>query len=729
MTRSLVPVGEHRPAAEIPAEPAPVEPTRAATSGAVAAAGGCLVVGLAALAGAASVGLPLLAPAVAAAVLAVPLLLLRPVAVLVLVTVAEVGNLSTVGSLNGLPGGETALLGFAILAVLVAWRRGEIRPGWSPLVVICLLYLMAQAVSALANQDVDPSLTPAANQETNLSAVLATAKALVWPLVVGLLLLVSRRAPHAIARAIALTLALLAAVTMVNEFVLGNATDLFGLSNVPLVDEVGAVTARHAGPQEDANFWARVLVLGVPFALSLAQMAGGVVRKLAWLGVAGVICGGIVLTGSRGALLATFVVGLVWALLAGGKWAKSVLLAPVAGALVLLIPGVGSRLSTLSLLGTSDGLAVVDPSLEGRLAAQQVAFEVMVDNPVLGVGPGNFLAITEGYLTRLGLDTLPLAPHNQYLEAAAEGGLFGLMAWLLVLGGAVLVALRARRLARAGGPAVAREAPVALSNAVLAALAGWAVASVFLHLASFRTFLFVAAIGAALDIRARRRVDELGLQPGTDEESEPDLEGAVSGRSAARGFRYATAVLIVLIVIGSAALWNGAGSPTRTFSASTAMQLVAVDEGGSESPAYDLDTLSRTGLVRTLAGILANPRFADEGRDRVAAGGTDVEDVTVEVTGSVRSALVVVTATAPEAGLAAAVAQETRRAGMDYLNAISPLYGVRDFDYFPVIEENRPSYDRRWAFVPLGVAALLALEWLVSAVRRARTRVPAEPLG
>lgn len=720
MTRTAAPADVSRPAAESSVRPSTGSSGRGAGIGAVAAAVACLGVGVAVLAGTAALGLPLLAPAAALALLAVPLLLVRPVAVLVLVTFAEFANLSTVAAENGLPGGETAALVFAALAALLAWQRGQVRPGWSPLVVVVLLYLLAQTVSALANQDIDPSLTPAADSETNLTAVLETAKALLWPLVVGMLLLVRGRAPQAMARAIALTLAVLATLTMVQEFVLGNATSLGGLSNVPLIADVGGATARHAGPQGDANFWGRVLVLGLPFALSLTQMAGRASARLGWLAAAAAICGGIVLTGSRGALLAAFLVGVIWALLAGGRWAKAVLFAPVVGALALFVPGVGSRLATLSLLGTSDSLEVVDPSLEGRLAAQQVALEVLVDHPVLGVGPGNFLAVTEGYLSRLGLDTLPLAPHNQYLEAAAEGGLLGLTAWLLVLGGGFLVALRARLLARSGGPAVAREAPLPLSNAVLAALAGWAVASVFLHLATFRTLLFVIALGAALDIRARRQAEELRLQP------DPE-QGAGAGRLATspraasprgRWLRYTAAGLAGLLVLGAAALWNAAGPQERTWSASSSMQLVSVDEGRSNSPAYDLDTLSRTGLVRTLAGIVASPRFAEEGLARVAAYPVDVEGVTVEVTGSVQSALVVVTATGPNPDVAGFVAEETRAAASGFLNSISPLYGVRNVAGEPVVEENEPSYDRRWALVPLGVAGLVVVGLLVSVVRR-----------
>jgi hypothetical protein len=106
----------------------------------------------------------------------------------------------------------------------------------------------------------------------------------------------------------------------------------------------------------------------------------------------------------------------------------------------------------------------------------------------------------------------------------------------------------------------------------------------------------------------------------------------------------------------------------------------------------------------------------------VAAYPVDVDDVTVEVTGSVQSALVVVTATGPNPDVAGFVAEETRAAAAGFLDSISPLYGVRDVAGEPVIEEREPYYDRRWALVPLGVAGLLVGGLLVSVVRDHRRK-------
>jgi len=635
----------------------------------------------------------------------------RPVAFLVVATVVEVGNLSGVAALNGVPKLETALLGLALLAVGLAWLRGEVRPASSPLLVAGLLYLAAQVLASLTG--VDPT--------ASLAVLAETAKALLWPVVMFLLLLAHRRAPVAMARAIVLTLAVLAALTALQEFVLGNGSTLAGLSNVPVEADIGGATARHSGPQGDPNFWGRVLLLGLPFALSLAHTATSRRGRVLWISAVLSIGGGVVLTGSRGALLGAFVVVCVWALLTGGRVAKAVVLAPLVAGLVLLVPGVGSRLLTLSAVGAG-GLAVADPSLEGRVAAQRVALEMVVDHPVLGVGPGNFLELSPEYLEQLAIDSVPLAPHNQYLEATAEGGLLGLAAWLVLLGAAAFTASRARILARAGGPAVDDAAPLFLSNAVLAALVGWAVASVFLHLATFRTFLFVAALGAALDVlarRAARRQREAGVLP-------PPRPVRPAGWSA--GVRSTAALLVAALLVLAGALWIRGDRPEDSWSASAAMQMAVNYSEDTDSPAYDLDTLSRDGLIRTMGGIAASPRFTEVGLAQVADAGLPATGITVEVSGSVRSGLFVFTATGPDRDAAALAADAVRASAQRFLDEVSPLYVAQPVPGPPVVRETQPVVDRRVVLVPLALAALVAAGSGALAWRARRTQDrPAPP--
>src|SRR4051794_14942056 len=170
----------------------------------VALAGGGAALGLAVLLGTAALGLPILAPAAALALLAVPLLVTRPVACLLFATIIEAGNFAGVAAANGLPLGGSAVLALAVLAALVAWCRGQLTPGWSPMIVVGLVYLAFQCVAALGAPHVDLALASVAD----------TAKSLLWPVVLGMLLLIPGRTPERVARAFALTLTLFAGMTL-----------------------------------------------------------------------------------------------------------------------------------------------------------------------------------------------------------------------------------------------------------------------------------------------------------------------------------------------------------------------------------------------------------------------------------------------------------------------------------------------------------------------------------
>jgi len=643
-------------------------------------------------------GRPLLGPAVAALALTLPLLLVRPVAFLVLVTVAEVANLSDVGAANGLPRGESVLLACALAAALLAWRRGQVRPAWSPFFGMALVYLTVQALAALGSNHVDAGLT----------TMMERAKALLWPLALVILMLARDKAPLAVARAFALTLAVLSALTLFQEFVLHDSSTLAGLANVPLAADVGGVTARHAGPQADANFWGRILVLGLPFALTLTKLTASVQRRVLWGIAALLICAGVVLTGSRGAMLALILVTLLWALLTGGGALKSLALAPLVFGLALLVPGVGSRLLTLSTIGAgSSSLVVGDPSLQGRLAAQRVAIQMFLDHPVLGVGPGNFLTFAQDYLHDLALNAPPLVAHNSYLEAAAEGGFLGFLAWIFLLGAAVFVALRARLLARPVSGALDTGGIFALSNAVLAALAGWAVASVFLNLATFRSFLFVCAIGVVLDVRARRRVGEL-MHAGLLRPPRVSEVVAPARKALRREVWRVMALLTVGLLVLAGGMWT-VGGRQASWAATSSLQMVIKYSSDPQTPAYDLDTLSRSNLVRTFAELSTSTRFVEEAGRSVRDLGGRTDGVTVEVSSTLPSALIVVTAHGRTAKEATDMTLAVRDRVLDYLNSISPLYGALPTSLPPGIHRSAPPLDRRLAAWPLGVAGVLVV--------------------
>jgi O-antigen ligase len=77
---------------------------------------------------------------------------------------------------------------------------------------------------------------------------------------------------------------------------------------------------------------------------------------------------------------------------------------------------------------TADNFAVVE-----RMAHWQVGWYIVRDYPFLGVGPGNYPAVYDQYYIPPWREPLGHA-HNYYLNMAAEAGVPGMLALLLMLG-------------------------------------------------------------------------------------------------------------------------------------------------------------------------------------------------------------------------------------------------------------------------------------------------------
>ena len=437
---------------------------------------------------------PIVGVGLGAAAVIGPIALLRPRVALLLLVAVTVTNTSTVVGERGGIGLYLMALILALASLVLGVARGELRPAWSPVFLLAALFVGTRALSLLWASD------PGAG----LPVVVSAAKDSVF-LVVVTMLLSGTSGGVRVTRLVVACIALLAAVTLVNEFVLHNATELAGFSRVPLTDELGAATSRHSGPEEDPNFWARSLVLFLPLALSLAA-ADSTRRRRMWALAAAAMVGAVYLTQSRGGFIACAAAALAWLALAGARYRKLLVAVPVAGVVILLaVPGISSRLLTLRDLGSSGGQSG-DPSLAGRVASQRTALDMFLDHPGTGVGAGNFEVLQPEYRRREGLAAKPVAPHNTYLELASEGGVLGLLGWLAFYGGAAFVALRALVVVRRLEPSPGRSQMAVCLVGVLAALVGWGVASAFLPLGGFRNLLTVVALAAAVDIEMCRQV-------------------------------------------------------------------------------------------------------------------------------------------------------------------------------------------------------------------------------
>jgi O-antigen ligase len=258
--------------------------------------------------------------------------------------------------------------------------------------------------------------------------------------------------------------------------------DFGGLAQFRVSEITGTNDApRPGGTLGDANYYGQSLLILVPIALyfmvdgrkRLTKLAGGVAS------LALVIA--IIFTYSRGDALALGIV-LVAALLykrpnplffVGGLLA-------VAIAIPLLPSNYLSRLTTIVDVAKSNKQAILaEDSVRGRAGASQAAVEIFLDHPLIGVGRDNYPLYQLEYLagTNLAKSSKGIPPHNLYLEVAAEHGLLG----ILVVGGLLLVTLRAlfeaRRRFRAAGDHSHAELAAWLSIGLL----GYLVSAIFLH--------------------------------------------------------------------------------------------------------------------------------------------------------------------------------------------------------------------------------------------------------
>ena len=203
----------------------------------------------------------------------------------------------------------------------------------------------------------------------------------------------------------------------------------------------------------------------LPIALAMTLVAHpGRFRVIAAISVL-LIGMGIVLSLSRGAWLG-LAISLAVMALAWSPRARTLII-PLAGVIVLVVglavlgllpPNLATRITSVTdnfgvfdvknVPPTSENFAVVE-----RMAHWQAGWEMFVDYPFLGVGPGNYPAVYEQYYIPPWKEALGHA-HNYYLNMAAEAGVPGLVAFLTLLG----LAFRGlRRRIRAAG-ALAHDA-------------------------------------------------------------------------------------------------------------------------------------------------------------------------------------------------------------------------------------------------------------------------------
>lgn len=444
--------------------------------------------------------------ALAAALLAGGALLWRPRVAIVLLVALVYLNLSTLlVRFHGMPS-LLQVLGLPLLAAAWVGQGGRglaytLVPG--PLVWAMAAFVVALLLSTAVATE--PSLADA--------TVLEYARALAVALLAGALAW-DRALVRRGAWALLVAGALLGAIGLL-QAATGFQEGFAGLGRIKYAQVYGSVfRPRIAGPVGDPNFFAQMLIPAVALGAVLAGHEADRRLRLAALACAALAAAGILLTYSRGGLLALAVVAAGAVLVNGVPVRRVALGAALLGALLLTQPStLAQRLSTFRefLPGQSEEVVDPDSSFAERKLLAAAAWGMFLDHPVLGVGAGNYTRHYEDFASRTGAQFRLYEdandrhyPHNLYLEVAAEAGLAGLTAL------AALVALAFWTLWRAAALARVLVDPVSLGVAggLAVGLAAYLVAAVFLHGQYPRPLWLLLGLAWALERTLRRATDE-----------------------------------------------------------------------------------------------------------------------------------------------------------------------------------------------------------------------------
>jgi len=229
---------------------------------------------------------------------------------------------------------------------------------------------------------------------------------------------------------------------------------------------LGRLNGVLGGPYGDPNDLALILVITLPLCLALLLLARGLFGKLVWATAIAGMAYTILLTGSRGGFLVLIVTSAmcIWSFAIRGR--RPYLVALVA-ALAVIVSVSSASMIIGRLKGTFDASQDVAAAYASGQARQQLfwrSVEVTKENPLFGVGPGNFVQLSGDWHVA----------HNSYTQMSSEGGIPALALYLLILGSGFKNLRAAKRFA------IRQRETLLLAKALHASLLGFVVGSFFL---------------------------------------------------------------------------------------------------------------------------------------------------------------------------------------------------------------------------------------------------------
>ncbi len=261
----------------------------------------------------------------------------------------------------------------------------------------------------------------------------------------------------------------------------------------------------------DANDFALVMVVTIPFALYMLRAGNTRRGRLLGLITLGFILVGIVKSGSRGGFIA-FVATMVYILMRYKAIPRKVRASiAVTGVGLIAVLGSDKYWTQISTIASPEGdYNWTDPV--GRKAVWERGVGYIEHHPVFGVGLRAF-PIAEGEsdlarsLSAQGRGFKWSVAHNSFLETAAELGIPGFVVFVSFFVVAIRMLVDVRPGRRYGPWVTGRE--LAVSQMLIGSFVGFIIASIFVSAEYFSYLYFLFGLVMALDKILRMRRDAM----------------------------------------------------------------------------------------------------------------------------------------------------------------------------------------------------------------------------
>ena len=175
-----------------------------------------------------------------------------------------------------------------------------------------------------------------------------------------------------------------------------------------------------------ANSLAAVLLFGVVLTIGVLRYRIGVLGRLGivfWISILLLCVGALLAARSRSATLAMIIsVSFLW--FSSGRLRRFRSQTVIAGLGLLFVLSVGGTL-LLGFFGNREWFEQAPASLAFRFQYWRASWQMVLEHPWFGVGPGNFQALYERF-RELSTTEQIAEPHNLFIETLASGGFVAL---------------------------------------------------------------------------------------------------------------------------------------------------------------------------------------------------------------------------------------------------------------------------------------------------------------